>query len=109
MIICSRSGKSKKTKTYFLWWRSNFPNWNSIIKYKMPTRINKKRNYKNKSGAGLPRFFWVMLTDSKGAPISLEEIQKITIFESNSKLELLEYLAAKNFPEEIINLFTSKL
>ena len=107
MIICSRSGKNKKTKTYFLWWRSNFPNWKSIIKYKMPTRINKKTNYKNKTG--LPRFFWVMLTDSKGLPIPTEEIEKLTIFECSTKIDLLEYLAGENFPEEIINLFTSKL
>jgi len=73
----------------------------------MPTRINKKTNYRNKTG--LPRFFWVMLTDSKGQPIPIEEIEKLTIFECSSKIDLLEYLAEKNFPEEIINLFTSKL
>lgn len=102
-----RSAKTRKNKIYLLWWRSNFPNWKSVIKYKMPNRINKKNKIRGKSG--LPRFFWVMLTDSKGGSIPIDEIKKITIFETDSKLELLEFLSEKNFPLEIINIFMSKL
>jgi hypothetical protein len=73
----------------------------------MPTRINKKNNIRGK--VGLPRFFWVMLTNSKGESVPMEEIKKMTIFQADNKVELLEYLAEQKFPIEIINLFMSKL
>lgn len=73
----------------------------------MPTRINKKNDIKGK--VGLPRFFWVMLTDSKGNSVPMEEIKKHTIFETTSKMDFLEYLSQENFPIEIINIFMSKL
>jgi len=73
----------------------------------MPTRINKKNLHHG--NLGLPRFFWVMLTDSKGQIISYEEIKKESIFETNSKIDLLEFLADNKFPSQILDVFMSKL
>lgn len=73
----------------------------------MPSRINKKNSIRGKMG--LPRFFWVMLSNSRGQSVPLEEIMKLTVYETDSKMELIEYLAANKFPIEIINLFMLKL
>jgi len=73
----------------------------------MPTRINKKTIYHG--GLGLPRFFWVMLTDTKGQTITYDEVKKESIFETSSKIDLLEFLADNKFPSQILDVFMSKL